>query len=63
MAQRLLPLKWAHVDVEAGSLSVETADTGERVEIPSFPRITEERIRAVGKAGDSEFHFPAVAWM
>ncbi len=56
-------LKWADVDLKAGFLSVETAKTGERVDIPIFPMLAEELNRANAKAGDSEFCFPEAARM
>jgi len=56
-------LKWADVDLKAGFLSVETAKTGERVDIPIFPMLAEELNRAKGKGGDSEFCFPEAAQM
>jgi integrase len=56
-------LKWADVDLKAGFLSVETAKTGERVDIPIFPMLAEELNRAKAKAGKSEFCFPEAAQM
>lgn len=56
-------LKWAEVDMKAGFLSVETAKTGERVDIPIFPMLAEELSRAKAKAGNSEFCFPEAARM
>ncbi|MBX3744130.1 MAG: tyrosine-type recombinase/integrase [Verrucomicrobiae bacterium] len=56
-------LKWADVDLKAGFLSVETAKTGERVDIPIFPMLAEELHRAKAKAGKSEFCFPEAAQM
>ncbi|MGE4182759.1 MAG: tyrosine-type recombinase/integrase [Limisphaerales bacterium] len=56
-------LRWADVDLKAGFLSVETAKTGERVDIPIFPMLAEELNRAKAKAGQSEFCFPEAAQM
>ncbi len=56
-------LKWASVDLTAGFLSVETAKTGERVDIPIFPMLAEELVKAKAKAGTSEFCFPEAALM
>ncbi|MDO8348861.1 MAG: site-specific integrase [Planctomycetota bacterium] len=56
-------LKWADVDLKAGFLSVETAKTGERVDIPIFPMLAEELNRAKARAGNSEFCFPEAARM
>jgi integrase len=56
-------LRWADVDLKAGFLSVETAKTGERVDIPIFPMLAEELHRAKAKAGESEFCFPEAAQM
>ena len=56
-------LKWEDVDEKAGFLSVETAKTGERVDIPIFPMLAEELNRAKAKAGDTEFCFPEAAQM
>ena len=56
-------LRWADVDIAAGFLSVETAKTGQRVDIPIFPMLAEELNRAKDKAGKSEFCFPEAAQM
>jgi integrase len=56
-------LKWADVDLAGGFLSVETAKTGQRVDIPVFPMLAEELTRAKAKAGRSEFCFPDAARM
>ncbi len=56
-------LKWADVDLAAGFLSVETAKTGQRVDIPIFPMLAEELNRAKAKSGGSEFCFPDAARM
>jgi integrase len=56
-------LKWADVDMKAGFLSVETAKTGERVDIPIFPMLAEELTKAKTRAGTSEFCFPDAALM
>jgi hypothetical protein len=56
-------LKWADVDLKAGFLSVETAKTGETVDIPIFPMLAEELTKAKAKAGTSEFCFPEAAQM
>lgn len=46
-------LKWSDVDLQAGFLSVKTAKTGERVDIPIFPMLAEELRRARVKSGKS----------
>lgn len=56
-------LKWGDVDLKAGFLSVETAKTGQRVDIPIFPMLAEELNRAKAKSGGSEFCFPDAARM
>jgi integrase len=56
-------LKWVDVDLAAGFLSVETAKTGQRVDIPIFPMLADELNRAKAKAGRSEFCFPDAARM
>lgn len=56
-------LKWADVDLKTGFLSVETAKTGERVDIPIFPMLAEELNRAKAKTGKSEFCFREAAQM
>lgn len=56
-------LKWESVDLEAGFLSVETAKTGERVDIPIFPMLADELAKAKAKGGKSEFCFPEAALM
>jgi integrase len=56
-------LKWTDVDLKAGFLSVETAKTGERVDIPIFPMLAEELNRAKARADKSEFCFPEAAQM
>lgn len=56
-------LKWESVDLAEGFLSVETAKTGEQVDIPIFPMLMDELTKAKAKAGDSEFCFPEAAQM
>ncbi len=56
-------LKWDSVDLEAGFLSVETAKTGETVDIPIFPMLAEELAKAKAQAGKSEYCFPEAALM
>jgi integrase len=56
-------LKWADVDLKTGFLSVETAKTGERVDIPIFPMLSDELTRAKAKGGQSAFCFPEAAQM
>ena len=56
-------LKWEDVDLPAGFLSVETAKTGETVDIPIFPMLAEELAKAKAKAGTAEFCFPEAALM
>ena len=56
-------LKWSSVDLKAGFLSVETAKTGEWVDIPLFPMLADELVKAKAKAGTSEFCFPEAALM
>lgn len=56
-------LKWESVDLEEEYLSVETAKTGEQVDIPIFPMLLDELIKAKSRAGDSEYCFPEAAQM
>jgi integrase len=56
-------LKWKDVDPAAGFLSVETAKTGETVDIPIFPMLAEELRRARVAAGESPYCFPGAALM
>jgi integrase len=56
-------LKWSDVDLQAGFLSVKTAKTGERVDIPIFPMLAEELRQAKGRAGKSVHCFPEAAQM
>jgi hypothetical protein len=56
-------LKWADVDLQAGFLSVKTAKTGERVDIPIFPMLAEELRRAKARSGKSAHCFPEAAGM
>jgi hypothetical protein len=46
------------VDLAAGFISVKTAKTGERVDIPIFPLLGEELAKARAAAGKSKFCFP-----
>lgn len=56
-------LKWEDVHLKAGFLSVKTAKTGERVDIPIFPMLEEELAKAKTKVGASKFCFPDAALM
>lgn len=52
-------LRWKDVDLKTGFITVKTGKTGERVEIPILPILSEVLHSAVRK--DSEYVFPGVA--
>jgi integrase len=56
-------LKWEDVDLKEGFLTVKTAKTGETVDIPMFPMLREELVKARAKDGKSPFCFPEAAEM
>lgn len=56
-------LKWDDVDLKAGFLSVKTAKTGERVDIPIFPLLAEELRQARELNPATDFCFPQAALM
>jgi len=56
-------LKWKDVDLKEGFITVKTAKTGETVDIPMFPMLREELVKARAKAGKSKFCFPEAAEM
>ncbi len=56
-------LKWEDVDEKAGFLSVKTAKTGERVDIPIFPMLAEELGNTKRVTSGKGFCFPEAAHM
>jgi integrase len=56
-------LNWKDVDAKEGFITVKTAKTGETVDIPMFPMLRDELIKARAKAGKSKYCFPEAAEM
>jgi integrase len=56
-------LKWADVDLKEGFISVKTSKTGQKVDIPIFPLLRDELLRAKAAGGKSPYCFPEPAAM
>jgi len=56
-------LKWADVDLGEGFISVKTSKTGHKVDIPIFPLLREELLRAKAASDNSPYCFPEPAAM
>lgn len=56
-------LKWDDADLNTGFITVETAKTGETVDIPVFPMLREELERARAATGGKGYCFPEAAQM
>lgn len=56
-------LRWKHIDLNGGFITVKTAKTGETVEIPILPMLRDLllTIRPAGTANPDDFVFPAAA--
>ena len=56
-------LKWSDVDLNAGFLTVKTAKTGQTVDIPIFPMLSEELNKAMAATDCKGYCFPEAALM